>query len=68
MTMGAMLGFHRIFIALVLAILFGGLFNFALIAIRKRDMKSHVAYGPYLAYAGMIMIIWGTQIYEWYVG
>ena len=67
MTMGAMLGFHRIFFALIMGIFLGGILNILPIIFRKRNMQSYVAYGPYLAIAGIIMIIWGTQIFEWYV-
>jgi leader peptidase (prepilin peptidase) / N-methyltransferase len=66
MMMGAMLGAHRIVFALVLAILLAGVISLLLIASRRLSLRSHMAYGPYLAIGGIIMIIWGNQILDYY--
>jgi prepilin signal peptidase PulO-like enzyme (type II secretory pathway) len=62
MMMGAMLGFHRILFALVLAILLGALVSLILLLSGRVKLRSHMAYGPYLALAGIFMIIWGDQV------
>lgn len=67
MTMGAMLGLHRIIFALVLGILLGGLISVLLIASGRFGLRSRVAYGPFLAVAGLIMIGWGMQFLQWYI-
>ncbi len=66
--LGAMLGFDRIFFALILGILLGGVMSLGLLVFRLRDRRSVLPYGPYLAFAGILMLIWGQQIYLWYVG
>ncbi|HSH03881.1 MAG TPA: A24 family peptidase [Anaerolineae bacterium] len=59
--MGAMLGFDRIFFALFLAVILGGLGGL-LILILYRDQNRYMPYGPYLAIAAMIFLLWGKQI------
>jgi len=66
--MGLMLGFHRVFFALVLGILLAGLWSLVGLATRRMSRRAHFAYGPFLAIAGILMIIWGDQIYAWATG
>ena len=68
MTMGAMLGFKLIVLALVMGILIGGVLSVLLIASGRVSRHSYVPYGPFLAIAGMIMVVWGEQIFHWYWG
>ena len=62
--MGAMLGFHRIFFALVLGVLLAGMWGAIVLLTRRGSRRSYFAYGPFLAVAGMFMIIWGDQLYN----
>jgi leader peptidase (prepilin peptidase)/N-methyltransferase len=67
MTMGAMLGFHRIFFALILAILLGGVVSVLVLIISRRvNIRTYLPYGQYLAIGGIFMLIWGVQVVEWY--
>jgi leader peptidase (prepilin peptidase)/N-methyltransferase len=67
MAMGAMLGFHRIIFALVMAILLGGLVSALVLVVNRRiNRRTFLPYGQYLAIAGIIMLMWGIQIYDWY--
>lgn len=68
LLMGAMLGFHRIVFALILGILLGGLISALLLASRRFDRNQFLPYGQYLALAGIIMILWGVEIVNWYIG
>ncbi len=68
MTMGAMLGLHRIIFALILGILIGGVVSAGLLLARRTKMRQRTAYGPYLAVAGIVMLIWGIQVLDWYIG
>lgn len=67
MTLGAMVGFPYIVFALVMGIMLGGLISFGLIITGRISMRSYVAYGPFLAMAGIITVLWGEQILSWYV-
>lgn len=66
MLLGAMLGFHRIFFALILGILLGGVISGLLLASRRFPRNRYLPYGQYLALAGIAMLIWGVQIFQWY--
>lgn len=68
MAMGAMLGLHRVIFALTLAILLGGVGGALLLLTRRFHRRSYVPYGPYLAIAGVVMLIWGEQVVAWYAG
>lgn len=68
MTLGAMLGVHRVFFAFVLAIFLAALMALFLLASRRATLRDHFAYGPYLAVAGMVMLIWGGRVLAWYQG
>lgn len=69
MAMGAMLGLHRILFALVLAILLGGVISLVVLVVNRQiNRRTYLPYGQYLAIAGIIMLIWGVQIFQWYTG
>lgn len=68
MTMGAMLGFQYIIPTLVLGILFGGVLSGLLLLFRIVNRSSYLPYGPFLAIAGMIMLVWGDPLLTWYFG
>jgi leader peptidase (prepilin peptidase)/N-methyltransferase len=65
MTMGAMLGLQRVFFALIIGVLLAGLFAIVALVSGKLKLRGHFAYGPYLAIGGILMIIWGNEIYNW---
>ena len=66
MMMGAMLGFAYIFFALIGGILIGGILTLLLLLFRRKGLKTYIPYGPYLAIGGILMLIWGPQIFTWY--
>jgi leader peptidase (prepilin peptidase)/N-methyltransferase len=68
MMMGAMLGLHRIPFALVLGIFIGGIVSLLFLVTRRAGMRTKTAYGPYLAVAGIVMLIWGLPFLDWYLG
>lgn len=68
MTLGAMVGFPYVLFALILGIILGGLISFGLIVSGRLSMRSYVAYGPFLALAGIITVVWGEQMLAWYIG
>jgi len=68
LALGAMLGLHRILFAVTLAILLGGAVTAVLLLSRRFSRTSYLPYGQYLTIAGIIMLVWGTQVVAWYVG
>ena len=65
--LGAMLGFKLIFLVLVFGILLAGLWALLVLATRQGSRRSYFAYGPFLAISGIVMVIWGEQIYNWFI-
>jgi prepilin signal peptidase PulO-like enzyme (type II secretory pathway) len=61
MLMGAMLGFHRIFFALMLGVLLGGIISLLLLISRRVNRDTALPYGQYLALGAIVMLIWGAQ-------
>ena len=52
----------------MLAIVLGGLGSLILLLSRRFHRYSYVPYGQYLAVSGIVMLIWGGQIADWYGG
>ena len=67
LMMGAMLGIHRIVIALIIGMLIGGVISFILIVGRFVNRRSFLPYGQYLALAGIMVLVWGREIINWYL-
>jgi len=65
MTMGAMLGLQRIFFALIIGVLLAGIWAIVALISGKLKLRGYFAYGPFLAIGGILMIIWGNEIYNW---
>lgn len=64
--MGLMLGFQRIFFALILGILLAGLWSLLGLLSGRMSRRAYFAYGPFLAVAGIVTIIWGARFYAWF--
>jgi leader peptidase (prepilin peptidase)/N-methyltransferase len=52
---------------LLLSALTGAVIGIALIAVRGRDRNLPIPFGPYLAAAGWIALMWGPQIIGGYL-
>ena len=66
--LGAMLGVPKIFVALPMSFVAGGLVGIALIVLKVRSRKDYVPFGPFLAVAALITLFWGEAIFDWYKG
>lgn len=65
---GLVTGFPLIFFSIVLGAVLGGVVAVALVIARKRTFKETLPFGPFLALAAMITLLWGNSILSWYVG
>jgi leader peptidase (prepilin peptidase)/N-methyltransferase len=63
---GTATGFPLVIVALVIGIMGGGLTAIALVALRRKKRKDAIPFGPFLAVAAMVTLIWGPQILHWY--
>lgn len=65
--LGIILGYPEIIIVLFLAFVSGGLIAGILLAFKKIKRKDTIAFGPYLALAGLITLLYGDQILGWWL-
>jgi len=65
---GLITGYPRVFLALILAAIFGGLIAGILLSLKKKKRKEGIPFGPALSIATIVTILWGTNIINWYLG
>jgi leader peptidase (prepilin peptidase)/N-methyltransferase len=67
-ALGAWLGWKMLPLIILLSALVGAVVGLALIAFRRHDRNVPIPFGPYLAAAGWVALVWGGQIVDWYLG
>ncbi len=67
-TLGAWMGWQNILPIIILSSLVGAVIGIITISIFKRDKSAPMPFGPFLAGAGFIMLIWGPQLISFYQG
>ena len=66
-ALGAWMGWQPLLPIIILSSLVGATFGIASILLMGRDRSAPMPFGPFLAGAGLIMMIWGNQIYSFYM-
>ena len=67
LALGAWLGWQALPIILLLSSLVGAVIGISLIALHKHHQGKPIPFGPYLAIAGWIALLWGDTITRWYL-
>lgn len=65
--MGVILGWPTVFVALIIAYVFGACVGLILIGLGKAQLSSKTPFGTYLSAASFIALLYGSQIIDWYV-
>ena len=65
---GLATGFPMVFVAIIMAAILGGIVAVALLIARKRGRREMIPFGPFLAVAAMVTLLWGSNILSWYLG
>jgi len=65
---GLATGFPLVLFAIVLAAIIGSIVAVALMIARRRRFRETLPFGPFLAVATMITLIWGSDFLAWYMG
>ncbi|MGF1752729.1 A24 family peptidase [Vibrio makurazakiensis] len=65
-ALGAWLGWQHLPIIILLSSLVGLVFGLIQLRLQKKGIDKAFPFGPYLAIAGWISLIWGDQIMNWY--
>lgn len=59
---GVFLGWKYSLLALGIAVYIGAAYGIWMMAMRKADKRSHIAFGPFLCMGMVISVLWGEQI------
>ena len=65
-ALGAWMGWQALPIIILLSSLVGAIVGLSLIVIKGRDKNIPIPFGPYLASAGFLTLLWGEQITTFY--
>lgn len=66
-ALGAWMGWQSLLPIVILSSLVGAVFGIAMIIFRGRDKSVPMPFGPFLAGAGFIMLLWGPQLSAFYI-
>ena len=66
-ALGAWMGWQALFPIVLLSSLAGVTYGIGSTLLMSRDKSAPMPFGPFLAGAGLIMMIWGHQIYSFYI-
>lgn len=64
--LGVITGFPEIVLLLFLAFVLGGLTAGLLLLLNRINRKDTIAFGPFMALAGVIVLLYGSQILHWW--
>ena len=65
-ALGALLGWQALPVIILLSSLVGAIVGLTIIAITRRDKNIPIPFGPYLAAAGWLAMLWGDDLSNWY--
>ncbi|ABI57423.1 prepilin peptidase [Alkalilimnicola ehrlichii MLHE-1] len=65
-ALGAWLGWQALPLIILLSSLVGAAVGIALIALKGRGREVPIPFGPYIAAAGFITLLWGEALVHWY--
>lgn len=65
-SMGAMLGWQKVILAIVLGYFIGSITAIVLLVSKKETLKSKIALGPFLVVGACIALLYGEEILNWY--
>lgn len=63
---GLFVGFKLSILMMLLSFVLGGLVGGLLILFKIKDRKDYMAFGPYIALASFLAIMWGNDVILWY--
>ena len=64
--MGLFLGWPNILVALFAAFFLGAIVGLGLIALKKKELKSEIPFGPFLIAGTFIALLFGESMVQWY--
>ncbi|MFH0847430.1 MAG: prepilin peptidase [Chloroflexota bacterium] len=64
---GLATGYPQVLVALLLAVVSGGLVAVALLLAKVKRLKEAIPFGPFLCLGAFVTLWWGSQILSWYL-
>lgn len=65
---GLVTGVPLFIVALLLGILLGGVVAIVILLLKKKGRKDVIPYGTFLGIGPIVTLLWGSEIYNWYMG
>ena len=65
---GAWLGWQLLPLLILMASAVGAIIGISLMVFNNHQRQQPIPFGPYLAIAGWICLLWGEGIWQWYLG
>jgi len=59
---------YLVVVALLMGIILGGLVAVILLGFKIKKRKEAMPFGPFLAVAAIVTLLWGSEILSWYIG
>jgi len=66
-AIGAFMGWRSVLCTIMLSSLAGSMVGLALVAAQRKEMQSKIPYGPYLALAAVVWLLWGPALWQAYI-
>jgi leader peptidase (prepilin peptidase)/N-methyltransferase len=66
--LGAWCGWKMLFVIVLTSSLVGAIVGISMILLKKTERSTQIPFGPYLAAAGWLSLLWGPQILQFYFG
>ena len=63
---GLMVSYPHVLVALLLAVIGGWLIASLLLVLRIKGRKNAIPFGPFMAAAALVTLLWGLAIMDWY--
>ncbi len=64
--LGLTTGFPLILVAIFFAVVIGGLLSAILLLLKVRGRKQSIPFGPFLVFAALLTLVWGSDFIIWY--
>jgi len=66
--LGAWTGWKMLFVIVLTSSLVGAIVGITMILLKKTERGTQIPFGPYLAAAGWLSLLWGSEILQFYFG
>ena len=65
---GLVTGFPLVLVAILLAVVLGGLVAVVLLLLKLRGRKQAIPFAPFLSLGAIVALFHGTSLVDWYLG